>query len=69
MTLDPFGTRKISMFSVFSPENELIRQRTHNAVVDPPVAEATRLGSIPSLGISQVWHWGFPLRELSCVCG
>jgi hypothetical protein len=67
MALDPFGTREIFMFLEFFLENELIRQRTHSAMVDPPVAEATRLGSIPSLGISRVWHRCFPLRELSSV--
>jgi hypothetical protein len=52
MTLDPFGTREFFMFPVFSLENELIRQHAHDAAVDPPLAEVTCLGLIPSVGMS-----------------
>lgn len=73
MTLDHFGTREIFMFPSFFLEFKLIRQRTHSAVVDPPVSEATRPGLIPSLVIGRVWHWGFtfpfPLRDLNSMCG
>lgn len=73
MTLDHFGTREIFMFPSFFLEFKLIRQRTHSAVVDPPVSEATRPGLIPSLVIGRVWHWGFtfpfPLRDLNSIVG